>query len=62
LQTASDPWLDRRPDLRIIHRILDHGLQIVDRITDCQPFAIDYWLGDDLAAASDIFADRVGQP
>src|SRR5215510_8409006 len=54
--------IERRARLRVIHCVFEDGLQVIDRVTDGQPFAVGHGLGDDSTPATYVFAHRVGQP
>src|SRR5262245_63496762 len=60
-QTAY-PQLERRARLGVLHRVLDDGLEVIDRVPDGQPLAVGHGLGDDAASATYVFAHSVGQP
>src|SRR5207245_11357052 len=61
-QQCAQPWLECFTYVGIGQGILVNGLQIVDRVADCKPFAIDNRFGHHSSATPDVFANSIRQP
>src|SRR5262245_40424265 len=61
-EEPADSRLQGGANLRIFQRVVDQGLQVIDGVTNGQPFAIGNGLRDDAASTAYVFANRVCQP